>query len=212
MTTGSTGKAAGFFGGANAWYDSILKGISNTGDGASTATPAAAAADAVSTATQAAANGVSEAVGQVLINFDFLGLFKIIFVSGRELAGSKLEDLAFKLDVPLINWFVDKVILPNDTLQLVMQIFIVAAEILIGLSLIGGLFTTPSSAFSLVLLFMFACTTGLYLGTTFWMIFAAVALLIGAGRIFGLDYYVYPFLKKRWKSLPLVRKSYLYND
>jgi NADH dehydrogenase len=205
-------KLTGFFGGANAWYDSILKGISNTGDGASTATPAAAAADAVSTATQAAANGVSEAVGQVLINFDFLGLFKIIFVSGRELAGSKLEDLAFKLDVPLINWFVDKVILPNDTLQLVMQIFIVAAEILIGLSLIGGLFTTPSSAFSLVLLFMFACTTGLYLGTTFWMIFAAVALLIGAGRIFGLDYYVYPFLKKRWKSLPLVRKSYLYND
>jgi NADH dehydrogenase len=65
----------------------------------------------------------------------------------------------------------------------------------------GGLFTTPAAAVSLVLQFMFVCTTGLYLGT-FWMIFAAIAVLIGAGRTIGLDYYVMPFLKKQWRRLP----------
>jgi NADH dehydrogenase len=44
------------------------------------------------------------------------------------------------------------------------------------------------------------------------MVFAAIALLIGAGRIFGLDYYAMPFLKKKWKNLRFVRKLYIYND
>jgi NADH dehydrogenase len=46
-----------------------------------------------------------------------------------------------------MNWFVDKVILPVDGIQLAMQIFIVLAEILIGLALIGGLLTTPALQF-----------------------------------------------------------------
>jgi NADH dehydrogenase len=92
-----------------------------------------------------------------------------------------------------------------------MQIFIVVAEILIGLALIGGLFTFPAAGFSLILQFMFVTTTGLYLGT-FWMIFAGIAVLIGAGRTFGLDYYAMPALKKGWKKIPVVRKSYLYHD
>ncbi len=197
-------KLEGFFGGAQAWYDSIIKGAS---DAASSATPAADA----TTAATGAAGDAAQAVGQVLINFDFLGLFRLIFVSGKELAESTLGDLAFRIDIPILNWFIDKLILSNDSIQMFMQIFIVLTEILIGLSLIGGLFTTPSSAFSLVLQLMFVCTTGLYLGT-FWMIFAAIALLVGSGRIFGLDYYVMPRLKARWRKLPLVRKLYLYND
>jgi NADH dehydrogenase len=40
-----------------------------------------------------------------------------------------------------MNWFVDTFILPYDGVQIAMQIFIVFAEILIGLALIGGLFT-----------------------------------------------------------------------
>jgi NADH dehydrogenase len=58
-----------------------------------------------------------------------------------------------------MNWFVDNVITANGTIQIIMQVFIVAAEILIGLALIGGLFTTPASGFSLVLQVMFVCTT-----------------------------------------------------
>ncbi len=214
-------KLKGFFGGANQWYESILKGVA-TSDGGSSATPAASAvADAVSSASNAVADAVSSAtggavdtvekVGQVLINFDFLGLFKLIAVSGKDLAHSTLNDLAFRIDIPILNWFINTLIIPYNGMQLFMQIFIVIAEILIGLSLISGLFTTASTAASLVLQVMFVCTTGLYFGT-FWMVFAAIALLIGSGRIFGLDYYAMPFLKKKWKNLRFVRKLYIYND
>jgi NADH dehydrogenase len=147
----------------------------------------------------------------VIFNWNILGLFKMIFVSGADLASSTLNDLAFKLDVPVINWFVNKCILSNDGVQMAMQIIIVVLEILIGLALMGGLFTSPAAAGSLVLQFMFVCTTGLYLNT-FWMIFAGIAVLIGAGRSIGLDYYAMPALKKWWRKLPLIRKLYLYND
>ncbi|HKL99704.1 MAG TPA: NAD(P)/FAD-dependent oxidoreductase [Mobilitalea sp.] len=174
---------------------------------------AGAAADAVAGATGAAEVVVEagKAAGSILLNFNFLGLFKVIFVSGKELADSKLSDYAFKLDVPLMNWFVDKLILPKDGIQMFMQIFIVVAEILVGLALMGGLFTTPAAGFSLILQFMFVCTTGLYLGNI-WMVFAGIAVLVGAGRTLGLDYYAMPGLKKVWKKLPFVRKLYIYND
>lgn len=238
-------KLTGFFGGAQAWYDSILNPGSGATDGTGGATPGAAAetssqaaqsaADAVSSATGAVADtaaqvaqaatdatssatGVTEGAGQaaaqvgdVIFNIDFLGLFQAIFVSGKDLAHSTLSDLAFKLDIPLLNWFIQTLILPNEPAQIAMQAFIVIAEILIGLALIGGLFTFPAAGFSLVLQFMFVTTTGLYLGT-FWMIFAGIAVLIGAGRTFGLDYYAMPALKKAWKNIPAVRKSYLYHD
>jgi NADH dehydrogenase len=44
------------------------------------------------------------------------------------------------------------------------------------------------------------------------MIFAGIAVLIGAGRTFGLDYYAMPALKDGWKKIPVVKKSYLYHD
>lgn len=212
----TTPKLTGFFGGATAWYNSIL-GIASSSDAVTAAsgavdTVAAASgvADAVTSAS-GAVESVAGAVGEVLINFDFLGLIKFIFISGKDLAHSTISDYAFKLDIPVMNWFVDKLILPSDGMQLFMQGFIVVAEILVGLALMGGLFTTPAAAFSLVLQFMFVCTTGLYLGT-FWMIFASIAVLIGAGRTLGLDYYAMPKLKELWKKLPLIRKMYIYND
>ncbi len=227
-------KLTGFFGGAQAWYDSILNsGGGGVTDGTSGATGAAAetaaqaaqsaaqavqpAVDAVSSATGAAGTAAESAgqaaaqIGHVIFNIDFLGLFQAIFVSGKALAQSTVNDMAFKLDVPLINWFVNTFILPYDGMQLFMQICIVLAEILIGLALMGGLFTFPAAGVSLILQFMFVTTTGLYLGT-FWMIFAGIAVLIGAGRTFGLDYYAMPALKKGWKKIPVVRKSYLYHD
>lgn len=231
-------KLAGFFSGANQWYDSILSG--GAVDGTSGATPAAAdavgqataaAADAVSTATSAVADAVSTAtaaaadaastatpaaeaassVGKAIIDFDFLGLFRILFVSGKDPADAALGDYAFKLDVPLVNRMINDLILPSEGFTMFMQIVIVLAEILIGLALIGGLFTTLSSAASLVLQAMFVTTTGLYL-STFWMIFAGIAVLVGGGRIFGLDYYVMPALKEKRKNVKWVRKWYLYND
>jgi NADH dehydrogenase len=233
----NTPQLTGFFSGASGWYNNILNGAGGATDGTSGATAAAGGAaatagivvekagevaakavDAVTAATGTAAGGAAEggaaaakAVGTAIMNFDFLGLFRLIFVSGKDLAHSTISDYAFKIDIPLMNSFLDKFILPNNTMQMIMQIGIVLAEILIGLALIGGLFTTPASAVSLILQVMFVTTTGLYL-STFWMIFAGIAVLIGAGKTFGLDYYAMPFLKSKWKKVRFARKWYLYND
>lgn len=201
-------KLKGFFGGANAWFDSLLGKVS---DGINSATNAAAsAADAMTAATGAASDAVAS-VGTVIMNWDICGLFKMIFVSGKSLAESTLADYAFKVDIPIMNWFINTFIMPYDWVQITMQAFIVSAEILIGLALIGGLFTTPSSALSLVLMSMFITTTGMYL-SNFWMLFAAIVMLWGAGSIFGLDYYTTPLLKKAWRRLGWVRRFYIYHD
>jgi NADH dehydrogenase len=190
-----------FFGSAAGWYDKIINA----------ATGAAPKSDTVTAATGAAAGGVADVTGKVLFNIPILGLVRAVFVCGKDPAQAALSDYAFKLDIPLLNSFLNATVLKNDSLQVFTQVVIVLAEILIGLALVGGLFSTPASALSLVLQAMFVTTTGLYLGT-FWMIFAAIAVLIGSGRTFGLDYYAIPALSRAWSKIPFVRKSYLYHD
>jgi len=197
-----TPKLEGFFSGAAAWFEAILKG--GAADGASGAI--GGAADAVSSAT-----GAADAVGKVLFNIDFLGLFRAMFVSGKPLAAAAISDYAFKLDIPLLNTFLNTLILPNPGVSLAMQIMIVFAEILIGLAIMAGLLTTLAGLVSLLLLLMFASTTGLYL-SSFWMAFGAIALLFGGGKIFGLDYYASPLLKRGWRNIGWVRRLYIYHD
>jgi NADH:ubiquinone reductase (H+-translocating) len=197
-----TPKLSVFFGSAAEWFNKI---ITNTG-----ASSAKTASDTVTGATGGLADTGSTA-GQVLFNIDFLGLIRGLFVSGKPLKDATLADCAFKLDIPVMNWFVNMLIIPYDTMQIIMQVIIVFIEILIGLSLLGGLFTTPSSIASLILLFLFTTTTGLYL-SNFWMVFAAAAFLWGAGTVFGLDYYATPLLKKHWRHIGWVRRLYIYHD
>jgi NADH dehydrogenase len=191
-------KLEGFFKGAASFYDAVLKG-------------GAAASDAVSSATGAGGGSAAEAAGKVIFNINFLGLFRAIFVSGKPIAESTIADYAFKLDVPLVNWFINSVVLPSPGLAMFMQIAIVIAEILIGLALMGGLLTSLAALVSLALLLMFMASTGLYL-SSFWMLFAGIAMLFGAGQIFGLDYYVSPLLKRGWRSIGWVRRLYIYHD
>ena len=198
----STPKLTEFFGSAGAWFNTIITGASRAVE---TATE-----DAVTSATGGLAD-TGTAAGSLLVNLDFLGIVRFLFVSGKPPAEATLADYAFKFDIPLLNRILDATVLASDDFQVFMQVVIVFMEILIGLSFIGGLFTTPSSAASLVLLLMFASTTGLYL-SNFWMLFAAVAFLWGAGSVFGLDYYTTPYLKRKWRQIRWVRRSYLYND
>ena len=190
-----------FFGGANAWYNSIIASYFGIAP--------AQSVDAVASATAAGADAAASA-GTLLLDWDF-GLFETIFVSGKDLASSTLADYAFKLNIPFVNWSVDNMVLASDSMQMFMQIVIVLLELAIGLGLMGGLFTFPSAAVSIILQFMFLSTTGLYLNGI-WMVFASIAVLIGAGRTIGLDYYVGPFLKKHWKNVKWVKRWYLYND
>lgn len=198
----NTPKLDGFFGGATTWFNAIL-GIGGT-DGTSAATGAAAVA------TGAAAEAATTA-GHVIFNLDFFGLVRAAFVSGKPLATSTIADYAFKLDIPLLNSFLSSFVLSSPGMMLAMQAFVVFAEILIGLSLMSGLLTTLSAFVSLILLAMFVSTTGLFL-SSFWMIFGAIAILFGGGKIFGLDYYVSPLLKKGWRNIDWVRRLYFYHD
>lgn len=186
-----------FIGGAQAWYN----GIFGVTDGASAATDAATAAT----------GEVGEAVSSALINWNFLGLFRAQFVSAVAPADATLADFAARLEVPILNDILWNFMIPSEGLQLFMQISIVLVEIIIGLCLLGGLFTTPAAVVSIVLQLMFLSTTGLYLSTV-WMIPASIACLFGAGLTFGLDYYLQPPLKRAWKKFGPARKWYLYHD
>jgi len=193
----------GFFSGANAFYEGILNYGGGAVSGASQA--AEAATEAVTSASTAAAGG-AEAAGRVLINWNFIdsiNFIHVILVSA--------SDVAIKIQVSLVDWMTNTIILSSPGSQMFFQSVIVLLEILIGLSLMGGLFTFLSAGMSLVLQLMFVTTTGLYMDT-WWMFFAGIAVLIGSGSVFGLDYYVLPYLKKKWQHVKFIRKWYLYND
>ena len=204
-------KLADFFGGANAWFDSLLNAANTTVEAVSSATGATeTVVEAVSSAS-GTTTAAAETAGHVLINFNILHLVQVIMVTGADWAQSTLADYAVKLNIPILNWLLEKTVLASDGMQIFMQITIVLMELLVGLALMGGLLTAPASAASLVLQFMFITTTGLYLNTI-WMIFASIACLIGAGRTIGLDYYAMPWIKRHWKNLRWIKKWYLYND
>ncbi|MCR4695048.1 MAG: FAD-dependent oxidoreductase [Pseudobutyrivibrio sp.] len=207
----TTPMLGGFFGGANSWFDTLLGRVpAGAVDAvASASTDAAAAADAVASASTEVAGAVAS-TGTVIFDWNFK-LFETILVSGTDLASSTISDIAFKIQVPFVDWIVNNWVLSSDGTMMFMQIVICILQILIGLGLMGGCFTFLSAAVSLILQAMFVTTTGLYLNT-FWMIFASLAVLFGGGYTLGIDYYLMPFLKKHWKNVKWARKWYLYND
>ena len=177
-------KLTDFFKGATDFFNTVIAGTGGT--------------DAVAGATAPA-----QSAGSVLINWNILGIFQVILINAN--------DIAIQIRFGLMDWFTNSVILSSDGTQMFFQGLIVVSELLIGLALAAGLLTTLSSGYSLILQIMFVMTTGLYLGT-WWMVFAAIAVIIGGGQILGLDYYVMPWLKKHWKNVRLAKKSYLYHD
>lgn len=106
------------------------------------------------------------------------------------------------------TWFMDTFVAP---FAFVFQAMVVLAEIGIGLALIGGLFTFLASLASIfmALNFILSAMAGKEI---LWYIFAGIALMGGAGRAFGLDYYVLPWINKWWKKTKLARKSHLFVD
>ena len=102
-------------------------------------------------------------------------------------------------DFNLVPWFLGNVVLASDGLAMFFQVLVVVLEILFGLMLLGGAFTFIASIGSLGLLAMFLTSTGLYEGS-WWMPFAAFVTLGGAGRAFGLDYWLIPWVTNIWDS------------
>ena len=159
--------------------------------------------NAVTSATTASGAAAPAATGSLIFDWEILGLVRATMI--------KTTDIAIRFQMGLVDWFNNTFIISSDKAQIFFQIVIVLSEIAVGLLLIGGLLTTIASLYSLLLQGLFVTTTGLYL-STWWMVFAAIAVIIGGGRIFGLDYYVMPWLKKHWKNMKIARKFYIYND
>jgi NADH:ubiquinone reductase (H+-translocating) len=200
-------KLQGFFGGADSFYEKFLNPSSSDGVSSATGEAVSGAYDAVSGATGAAesvvsavGNGAGEVVDQasnVLMNWDW-GWVHFIAV--------KAEEIAFKIDFYPMTWIKDNFLLSGDGTQLFFQWFVVIAEIVVGLCLLGGAFNFIASGFSIVLLVSFLMTTGLYMQSQWWMLFVSFALLAGAGRAFGLDYYLIPYLNNYWERIWKAKK------
>jgi NADH dehydrogenase len=182
----SSPKLAAYFKGASDVFTNLARGAAKAGDTTSSATTTAKAVS-----------------GKLLADWNILGIFHVVFVN--------TTDVAVKIQFGLMDWFNKTFVTGSNGSQMFFQYFVVISEILLGALLILGLFTFLSSAFSLALQAMFLMSTGMYM-STWWMVFTAVALLIGSGHTLGLDYYVIPALKKHWKNVRWARKLYIYND
>ncbi|PKM52536.1 MAG: 6-phosphogluconate dehydrogenase [Firmicutes bacterium HGW-Firmicutes-7] len=96
-------------------------------------------------------------------------------------------------------------------LATIFQTGMVIGEIVVGLMLLGGLFTAFGSVLSILMCLMI-WSSGMAPQEILWFGFAAIALIGGSGSTFGLDYYVLPWLKGKWKKIGIVKKWYLYID
>jgi NADH dehydrogenase len=158
------------------------------------------AADAVTAASGAAAEVATQATEAAM---QLPGIFQWVVDHKPAGYGEALVDAP-----KFVVWIMNNWIAP---IEVPVQIMMVIMEILIGLSFMGGLFTFPMAVISIVMTVAIALT-GMADITMMWYFFGAIAILMGAGRTFGLDYYVIPWLKKRWIKTKLAGKSYLYYD
>ncbi len=91
------------------------------------------------------------------------------------------------------------------------QFGMVGAELICGALLILGLFTAPAAIVTFAMGAMI-WVSGMAPPEMLWYMAAAIALIGGSGSTFGLDYYVYPWLKRVARRIPIIKRYYLYAD
>lgn len=115
------------------------------------------------------------------------------------------------LEEPLkiYTWFADNIIAISPTVAFLFQSLLVIMEIGIGLAILGGTFTFLAAVASLGLSLMFI-VSGMAGSEIIWYIFGAFVLMGGAGKAFGLDYWIMPRIKRWWNSRKFAKKTFLY--
>ncbi|MGL4914445.1 MAG: FAD-dependent oxidoreductase [Romboutsia sp.] len=95
--------------------------------------------------------------------------------------------------MPKIYESVMQIFMPNPEVAVWAQRVVVLVEIGLGLCLIAGLFTFIVSAVSaaMTINFILSAMAG---WDILWFTFGSIALMNGAGRTFGLDYYIMPWI------------------
>lgn len=111
--------------------------------------------------------------------------------------------------MPEFYEFLMRIMIPNQTVALFFQKVVVITEISIGLALIAGLFTFLASLGSVFLTFNFILSA-MAGWDILWYTFSSIALMSGAGRTFGLDYFVMPYLEKLWNNIVVGKVKALY--
>ena len=91
------------------------------------------------------------------------------------------------------------------------QVMVVVMEMAIGLALFGGCFTWLAALVSLGMCVLFTFS-GMFAWNQLWFLFAGILMLGGAGRAFGFDYWVVPFVKRWWNGTRFARKWHFYGD
>lgn len=109
------------------------------------------------------------------------------------------------------DWFASimEFMMPNQEVALFMQKFMTIAEIGIGLALIAGAFVWLVSAATAALVVMFSLS-GMFYWVNVWFIPVAISLMNGAGRAFGLDYWIMPWLGRFLDRKIYGRPKHLY--
>jgi NADH dehydrogenase len=165
--------------------------------------PASPLADATSAASEAVSN-VAQAV-------DAQTAASAVASTGETLTALPVPGFI----TSLMNTFMDIFFYHADgsytVLAQIFQTGMVLAEITFGILLILGLFTAIASIGTIGMGVMI-WTSGMAPYEMLWFVTAAIATIGGSGSVFGLDYYVLPWLKKQWKKIPLVRRWYLFTD
>lgn len=114
-------------------------------------------------------------------------------------------------EMPKFYEAIMKIMIPNETMANIFQIMVVALEIGMGLALIAGLFTWLAAAASafMTINFILSAMAG---WDILWYTFGGIALMSGAGRTFGLDYYVMPWITKLVGDWWLGKNRHIYSD
>lgn len=91
---------------------------------------------------------------------------------------------------------ITKIMIPNKDVALAVQKGMTVVEILIGLCLVVGFCTFLAGGLSAAFIAIF-CLSGMNYWVNVWMFFAAIAVMNGSGRSFGLDMWFVPWLERK---------------
>ena len=168
-------------------------GISKFQDGwlervALTAQRAVDAVGSTSATVSEVANGVANVVSSASAAVDTAASASIV---GE--GGATLMNLIGQHTPNWYAWIIENFIVPN---AMVFQWLVVVTEIGLGIAFITGTFTFLASVVSIGMNINFLLSTGLW---DYWYIVASFATMAGAGRVWGVDYYLMPYLMRQWR-------------
>ena len=188
--------------GRKVYWGPVKGAVAAVADAGSDAVAAASEAwETVAEPVVEAVAAASEAWGEVVTEVVNNGTVETVVKAAKQFAPPLLSE-----PLAIYTWINETFV---SAAPYLFQVVIVLAEVGIGLCFLGGFLTFPAAIVSIGLSIMFLI--GALAGKEIlWYMAVSILMLGGAGRAFGLDYWVMPFLKKIWNKTPLAKKTYFF--